>query len=201
LACNPPCYSEYVCFNGICGYTPIVIDVSGNGFNLTSGAGGVDFDFNDDGIPGRLSWTAAGSDDAWLVFDRNGNGVIDSGSELFGSTTPQPPPQLGQIRNGFLALAEYDKPAHGGNNDLRINRSDLIFPLLRLWQDQNHNGVSEPNELLTLPSVGIVSFDLEYKETRRSDGNGNEFRYRAKVNSVNDVVNGRFAYDVLLAAP
>jgi hypothetical protein len=178
-----------------------VIDVLGNGFNLTSGAGGVDFDFNDDGIPGRLSWTAAGSDDAWLVFDRNGNGIIDSGSELFGSATPQPPPQPGQIRNGFLALAEYDNPAHGGNDDKKISRSDLIFPLLRLWQDRNHNGISEANELLTLSDAGVVSIGLEYKESRRTDSNGNEFRYRTKINSINDSVTSRYAYDVLLVIP
>jgi hypothetical protein len=201
LACIPQCYGEYVCYNGLCGYTPIVIDVSGNGFDLTSGVNGVDFDFNDDGIPGRLSWTAVGSDDAWLVFDRNGNGIIDSGSELFGSTTPQPPPQFGQIRNGFLALGEYDKPAHGGNDDLRINGGDLIFPLLRLWQDQNHNGVSEPNELLTLSGVGIMSLELEYKETRRVDSNGNAFRYSAKVNRSNGAGTGRWAYDVFLVTP
>lgn len=174
--------------------SPIVIDLDHSGFSMTDAADGVVFNFLNDGVPLALAWTAVDSTNAFLVLDRDGNGFIDNGEELFGDVTPQP---SSSTPNGFLALEQYDKPANGGNENGRIDHEDSIFSQLRLWQDFNHNCISESSELKFLSEM-IRAIDLDYKESRRTDQYGNQFRYRAKVYDVRGIHAGRWAWDVFL---
>jgi len=189
--CENPYYGDPL----YCGPSPLAVDVNGDGFQLTSAADGVSFDLDNDGARERVSWTAAGSDDAWLAFDRNHNGVIDSGRELFGNYTPQP---LADPPNGLQALSVFDAPARGGNADGVIDARDAVFAYLRLWQDTNHDGVSQPWELHTLPELDVARIHLDYKESKRTDEHGNRFRYRAKVDDAKGAKVNRWAWDVFL---
>lgn len=173
--------------------SPILIDVNGDGWDLTSPENGVWFDLAVVGYPQKWSWTNGKSDDGFLALDRNGNGIIDNGTELFGSATPQPP---SDSPNGFKALAVYDKPENGGNDDGFIDAQDAIYAKLLVWIDSNHDGISQPNELHTLSELGVARIDLQYQAKPWTDQYGNDFHFRGRVWDVHGKQSGRWAWDV-----
>jgi len=180
----------------VCSVQPILVDLGGAGLSLTSAQNGIKFDSFRSGRLIQMAWTTAGADVGWLALDRNGNGRIDDGAELFSNVTPQPRPGP---RSGFRALAVYDQPANGGNGDGVIDQRDSVFSRLRVWVDKNHNGVTEPGELLTMQQAGIQSISLDYKLAKWVDAYGNQFLYRSKITFANGVPAGdQYVYDVLL---
>jgi hypothetical protein len=151
----------------------------------------------------QVAWTDAKFHNAFLVLP-GADGLVHNGKELFGNFTPQPP---SAHPNGYIALAQYDKPENGGNGDGMVDEHDQVFSQLRLWIDENHDGVCQPNELHRLPEFGVYSLALNYTESRRTDQFGNQFRYRSRVNpgerrDLRDQTSsgdpGRSAYDVFL---
>jgi Ca2+-binding RTX toxin-like protein len=135
-------------------YDPIVLDLAGNGFAPTTVKDGAYFDLDQNGFAEKMGWTSG--DDAFLAIDKNGNGLIDDGSELFGDKTKLSNGKY--AKNGFEALKEYDT-----NGDGQIDANDADFANLMVWQDANGNGVSEDGELISLAAAGVVSISLGYK--------------------------------------
>jgi hypothetical protein len=178
------------------GCSPIMVDLDNNGFHLTGLDDPVVFDIDADKRTELLSWTRAGEMDALLALDRNGNGMIDDGGELFGNATRLA--NGDRAANGYEALAELDSWTMGGNGDGVIDSADAAFSSLQMWTDLNHDGVSQPDELQTLPEAGIVRMDVDYKLSRRTDRYGNQFRFlgRAWKQGRNGVVHPVVTWDV-----
>ncbi len=177
---------------------PLVLSLDGSPIHLTTRQGGVWFDVDGDGVRESLAWTRSGSTAAFLVLDLNQDGAITTGTELFGVPVAAPrrqKPLAGE--NSFTLLAAYDTPALGGNGDGRISAADAVFSRLRLWLDGNHDGVSQPDELVSLSAAGVRSIELSYRLAGRRDGHGNFYRYRGIVH----LASGRNVplWDVFLA--
>jgi hypothetical protein len=144
--------------------------------------------------PAHLSWTDPAYSNGWLALDRNRNGKIDDLTELFGNLTPQP--ESGSP-NGYAALTVFDEPRNGGNGNGMIDPGDAIYWELRLWIDRNHNGISEPEELIPLQAAGIFSIDLAYFPANVVDAFGNRFRYKAHITDTS-MHKAPLCYDVFL---
>jgi hypothetical protein len=141
-------------------FTPLALDLNGAGVQTTAISSGTRFDLNGDGTAERVGWVADG--DALLARDVNGDGVIDSGKELFGAATALPDGNT--ARDGFEALAALD-----ANRDGVVDSSDPAFRELLLWQDSNGDGVSSAGELKPLSEASITSLGTKPAVAPRAD--------------------------------
>jgi hypothetical protein len=160
------------------GCSPIVVDLGNDGIKLGKAGVGVYFDVNADGVRDHVQWVRDGGDEGFLAIDRSGNGLIDDGSELFGVGTPMIL-ESRNAPNGFVGLAQYDSRQLGGNDDGKISEADAIWPQLRIWIDQNADGVSSSNEMHTLRSVGLTALDSIPRIRKYVDEAGNIIPYWA----------------------
>jgi Ca2+-binding RTX toxin-like protein len=129
---------------GLGGFDPLVLDLDGDGYELTTQANSrTYFEFDSDGFGERTGWVRG--DDGLLALDANANGKIDDVTELFGNRTT----------SGFAALAVHDINADG-----KIDASDAVYSSLRIWQDRNQDGVTDAGELKSLSELGIASISL-----------------------------------------
>jgi hypothetical protein len=149
---------------------PLVVNSGSGAWSLTGLENPVRFDLDADGIKERTGWTAMDSSLAFVALDRNGNGVIDDGSELFGNHTPLPTGS--PAANGFEALRQYDS-----DHDGVITASDPIWGSLLLWTDRNHDGLSAPDELERMLATQFGTLETEYERVRRYDHTGNMYRF------------------------
>jgi hypothetical protein len=156
--------------------SPIVIDTRRDGIELGPAGRGVSFDVNADGFPDLVQWVRPGGDEAFLTLDRNRNGIVDDGSELFGVGTPLL--AGGTAPNGFVALAQYDQPLLGGNDDGLISRADAIWQELAMWVDSNADGIATLGEMRRPESFGLTSFATIPKVRRYTDPAGNSLGER-----------------------
>lgn len=172
---------------------PLAIDLDGDGIEtLGIGSNPVLFDHDANGVKTGTGWLKG--DDAWLVFDRNGNGLIDSGRELFGVDTQITTAQTVVGANGAISSQPVTTLAPDGFSALRsldsngdgiFNASDSAFTQVRLWQDLNQDGISQNNELSTLAVKGVSGIALTPTFSTTSLGNGNSIIAQATVTRTN----------------
>jgi Ca2+-binding RTX toxin-like protein len=149
---------------GVCtsGTDPLVLDLDGDGVELTRLDKGAYFDLDADGFAERTAWVTGG--DGFLARDVNGNGTIDDISELFGNAST----------SGFVHLQGLDS-----NGDNSIDASDADFATLRIWRDANGDGISDVGELQTLTEAGITGISLTTTTPATDNIRGNDIRAQA----------------------
>ena len=145
--------------------SPLILDLDGDGVETIGTGAGVHFDHDGNRFGELSGWV--GKDDGLLVWDRNGNGQIDSGTELFGNNTVLANGQ--KAANGFAALGDLD-----ANRDGKMDTTDAAFANLRVWKDGNSNAVVDAGEFQTLTQAGVRSITTAFVGQAVTDANGNQ---------------------------
>jgi len=133
-------------------FDPLIINLEGGIPDLSSDT--FSFDLDNDGEEDQISKLKAGN--GFLVFDKNEDGVINQGNELFGTITG----------DGFGELSAYDE-----DNNRWIDENDSIFNKLQIWLKDEE---SDEKELIGLGESGIGAIFLNSQES--------EFRYKTELN-------------------
>ncbi|MDB5802437.1 MAG: Hemolysin-type calcium-binding region, partial [Rhodocyclales bacterium] len=191
---------------------PLTLDLNGNGLETVapSSTNPILFDHDGDGIKSGTGWVAP--NDGFLVWDKSGNGLIDSGRELFGDAFIKADGT--NAVDGFDALASLDSNGNG-----LVDAADINFNNLRVWQDANQDGISQSGELKTLASLGIASFNVAktahsqtlpdgnqvadlgtFNRTDGSEGTLGDVSRLADINLVSDTFYREFPDTIPLAA-
>lgn len=160
--------------SGTASTTPIVLSFDGAPVQMGASAGAFDLDGT---MSVATDWPAAVT--PWLAIDRDGNGAVDDGGELFGSATMLS--SGARADNGFTALAELDADGDG-----RITPADPAWASLRLWSDRDGDRRSAPAELSSLDARGVTAIDLAYTAEPRCDARGNCEIERASFRWIDD---------------
>lgn len=170
---------------------PLIVDLGQDGIHLGQKGHGVMFDLYGTGTLVKSQWTAPQGNEAFLIYDKNGNGLVDSGLEMF--TNYNPLILENRIApNGFVDLAQYDQPILGGNDDGLISDDDQIWQELLLWLDKNADGVATLNEMLKLADVGLTRLNTIPKDNNRQDPAGNRLPLWAWAKADNVQGNSKF---------
>jgi Ca2+-binding RTX toxin-like protein len=140
---------------------PLMLDLDGDGLELSAASGSTLFDHDADGIRTGTGWI--GSDDGILVRDLNGDGSITSGRELFGDQTVKTNGQL--AGNGFDALADLDS-----NGDGQFTSADAAWNSVQVWRDLDQDGISDAGELFGLDDLGISRIGVTATATNAPGG-------------------------------
>jgi len=127
-------------------FRAVALDLNGDGVQTTGAAQTVAFDVDNRGYLKNTAWLS--NSDGFLFLDRNLNGQIDAGSELFSNSAVA----LGA--RGLNGMRWVDSKYDG-----RLSTLDPVWNELKVWQDANGNGSADAGEVQTLGTLGISALD------------------------------------------
>jgi hypothetical protein len=175
--CNGTSGATWVASTCTCQTSPLIVVMAGGMDGaMTSAERGAPFTMIQRAGPAQWAWPQASQRRVgWLARDRDGDGRIGGGSELYGGATPHSVPP-GQPRHGFTALAEEDS-----NGDGLVTSEDANYLDINIWFDGNGDGESQSHELVSLQSLGIIQLSTRYQTISKTDQHGNRFEYQSNA--------------------